>query len=136
MHAVGGTILRGKSEPAPGRDSIQTLVATKHAGEWQFAASQNTHTRLRIIGGSRRAFLARADEHGPPGQPRLVGLERDRAVGTDRALQHDPGHPGDGLQRDLAEVVALTMAVEGTVDVRPRLPTSSSLEMENSASPC
>jgi uncharacterized protein (TIGR02246 family) len=56
MHAVGGTILRGKSDPAPGRDSIQTLVATKHAGEWQFAAFQNT--RLRIIGGSRRAFLA------------------------------------------------------------------------------
>jgi uncharacterized protein (TIGR02246 family) len=38
MHAVGRTILRGKSEPAPGRDSIQTLVATKHAGELQFAA--------------------------------------------------------------------------------------------------
>jgi hypothetical protein len=56
MHAVGGTILRGKSGPAPGRDSIQTLVATKHAGEWHFAAFQNT--RLRIIGGSRRAFLA------------------------------------------------------------------------------
>jgi hypothetical protein len=48
--------MRGKSTPAPGRDSIQTLVATKHAGEWQFAAFQNT--RLRIIGGSRRAFLA------------------------------------------------------------------------------
>jgi hypothetical protein len=48
--------MRGMSAPAPGRDSIQTLVATKHAGEWQFAAFQNA--RLRIIGGSRRAFLA------------------------------------------------------------------------------
>jgi hypothetical protein len=56
MHAVGGTILRGRSKPTPGRDSIQTLVATRHAAEWHFAAFQNT--RLRIMGGSRRAFLA------------------------------------------------------------------------------
>jgi uncharacterized protein (TIGR02246 family) len=29
MHAVGGTVMRGKSEPSPERDSIQTLVATR-----------------------------------------------------------------------------------------------------------
>jgi uncharacterized protein (TIGR02246 family) len=29
LHAVGGTILRGKRAPAPERDSIQTLVATR-----------------------------------------------------------------------------------------------------------
>jgi uncharacterized protein (TIGR02246 family) len=40
MHALGGTIMRGKSKPSPGRDSIQTLVATKHAGESHFAASR------------------------------------------------------------------------------------------------
>ncbi|HEY3036733.1 MAG TPA: SgcJ/EcaC family oxidoreductase, partial [Streptosporangiaceae bacterium] len=42
MHALGGTIKRGKPKPSPGRDSIQTLVATKHAGKWHFAAFQNT----------------------------------------------------------------------------------------------
>ena len=28
MHAVGGTVMRGKNEPSPERDSIQTLVVT------------------------------------------------------------------------------------------------------------
>jgi hypothetical protein len=48
MHAVGGTVMRGKSVPSPERDSIQTLVATKRAGEWRLAAFQNT--RVRPIG--------------------------------------------------------------------------------------
>ncbi len=48
MHAVGGTVMRGQAEPAPERDSIQTLVATKHSGEWYLAAFQNT--RLRPMG--------------------------------------------------------------------------------------
>ena len=56
MHAVGGTVLRGKSQPAPERDSIQTLVAVRQAGEWRLAAFQNT--RLRPLGQSPRAFLA------------------------------------------------------------------------------
>jgi uncharacterized protein (TIGR02246 family) len=34
MHAVGGTIMRGKSTPAPGRDSVQTLVVTRQGHEW------------------------------------------------------------------------------------------------------
>jgi uncharacterized protein (TIGR02246 family) len=48
MHAVGGTVMRGKSAPAPERDSIQTLVATKRGDAWYLAAFQNT--RLRPIG--------------------------------------------------------------------------------------
>lgn len=48
MHAVGGTVMRGKSAPSPERDSIQTLVATKRGGEWRLAAFQNT--RIRPIG--------------------------------------------------------------------------------------
>ena len=47
MHVVGGTVMRGKSEPSPERDSIQTLVATRQSGEWRLAAFQNT--RLRIM---------------------------------------------------------------------------------------
>jgi uncharacterized protein (TIGR02246 family) len=35
MHAVGGTIMRNRSEPAPARDSVQTLVAVKRDGEWR-----------------------------------------------------------------------------------------------------
>ncbi len=47
VHAVGGTVMRGKSEPAPERDSIQTLVAVRRDGEWRLAAFQNT--RLRVM---------------------------------------------------------------------------------------
>ena len=56
MHALGGTVLRGKRRPAPERDSIQTLVATrKPGGDWRLAASQNT--RLRVMGAGARPFL-------------------------------------------------------------------------------
>jgi uncharacterized protein (TIGR02246 family) len=48
IHAVGGTVKRGKAGPAPERNSIQTLVATKCGIEWRFAAFQNT--RVRPIG--------------------------------------------------------------------------------------
>jgi uncharacterized protein (TIGR02246 family) len=44
MHALGGTVMRGKSRPAPERDSIQTLVAIKRNDEWRLAA-QNTRVR-------------------------------------------------------------------------------------------
>jgi uncharacterized protein (TIGR02246 family) len=56
MHALGGTVMRGKSEPSPGRDSIQTLVATKQEGEWLLAAFQNT--RIRPLSAKARPFLA------------------------------------------------------------------------------
>jgi uncharacterized protein (TIGR02246 family) len=48
MHAVGGMVMRGKSAPAPERDSIQTLVATKGGGAWCLAAFHDT--RVRPIG--------------------------------------------------------------------------------------
>ncbi|MGH8607590.1 MAG: SgcJ/EcaC family oxidoreductase [Gammaproteobacteria bacterium] len=48
MHAIGRTVIRGKSAPSPERDSIQTLVASRHGGEWLLAAFQNT--RVRPIG--------------------------------------------------------------------------------------
>ena len=56
MHAVGGTVLRSKSEPSPERDSIQTLVATRQeCGEWRLAAFQNT--RVRPMGRNASSFL-------------------------------------------------------------------------------
>ncbi len=55
MHAVGSTIMPGKSEPSPERDSIQTLVATREDGEWRLAAFQNT--RVRPMGPKPAAFL-------------------------------------------------------------------------------
>src|SRR5918994_356323 len=48
LHAVGGTVVRGKTKPSPERDSIQTLVATRQNVEWRLAAFQNT--RVRPIG--------------------------------------------------------------------------------------
>jgi uncharacterized protein (TIGR02246 family) len=48
LHVEGGTIMRGASRPHLGRDSVQTLVAHKRAGVWEFAAFQNT--RVRPIG--------------------------------------------------------------------------------------
>jgi uncharacterized protein (TIGR02246 family) len=48
VHALGGTVMRGKSEPTPERDSIQTLVAARDASGWSFVSFQNT--RLRPIG--------------------------------------------------------------------------------------
>jgi uncharacterized protein (TIGR02246 family) len=56
MHAVGSTVMRGKSEPVPERDSIQTLVATRQQGdEWRLAAFQNT--RLHPMDSSAGPFL-------------------------------------------------------------------------------
>ena len=40
--------MRGKSEPAPERDSIQTLVAARKPDGWEFVSFQNT--RIRPIG--------------------------------------------------------------------------------------
>lgn len=45
VHATGGTIGRGKSEPAPERDSVQTLVAVRDGDTWSFVAFQNTRIR-------------------------------------------------------------------------------------------
>jgi len=48
LHAHGGTIMRGKSRPAPERDSLQTMVAVRRDDRWELVAFQNT--RLRPIG--------------------------------------------------------------------------------------
>jgi uncharacterized protein (TIGR02246 family) len=45
MHALGGTIMRGRTTPSPARDSIQTLVAVRQNGQWKLAAFQNTRRR-------------------------------------------------------------------------------------------
>ncbi len=45
VHAVGSTVMRDQSEPSPERDSIQTLVATRQAGEWRLAALDNIRIR-------------------------------------------------------------------------------------------
>jgi uncharacterized protein (TIGR02246 family) len=55
MHAVGSTVMRGKNEPSPERDSIQTLVAVREGGEWRLAAFQNT--RVRAMGPNPVAFV-------------------------------------------------------------------------------
>jgi uncharacterized protein (TIGR02246 family) len=46
--ARGGTIMGGRSTPAPERDSVQTLVAVKRRDGWRFVSFQNT--RVRPIG--------------------------------------------------------------------------------------
>jgi uncharacterized protein (TIGR02246 family) len=48
VHTLGGTVPRGKSQPTPERDSIQTLVAVRDARGWSFVSFQNT--RIRPIG--------------------------------------------------------------------------------------
>jgi uncharacterized protein (TIGR02246 family) len=55
LHAVGGTVMRGKTDPVPERDSIQTLVAIRQDGEWRLAAFQNT--RLHPMDSSTGPFL-------------------------------------------------------------------------------
>jgi uncharacterized protein (TIGR02246 family) len=55
VHAIGGTVMRGKTEPAPERDSIQTLVAVREAGAWSFVSFQNT--RIRPIGAGATSAL-------------------------------------------------------------------------------
>lgn len=55
LYAVGGTILRNQTRPAPERDSLQTLVAQRQGGEWRLVAFHNT--RLRPIGRNGASFL-------------------------------------------------------------------------------
>jgi uncharacterized protein (TIGR02246 family) len=55
VSAIGGTVMRGKTEPAPERDSIQTLVAVREEGRWSFTSFQNT--RIRPIGAGPASAL-------------------------------------------------------------------------------
>lgn len=45
VHAAGSTVMRGKKEPSPERDSILTLVAVRQNGEWRLAAFHNNRVR-------------------------------------------------------------------------------------------
>jgi uncharacterized protein (TIGR02246 family) len=47
VHATGSTVFPGEAKSRPSRDSIQTLVATKHDGTWRFAAFHNTRIQRR-----------------------------------------------------------------------------------------
>jgi uncharacterized protein (TIGR02246 family) len=55
VHTIGGTVMHGKAEPAPERDSIQTLVAVRGANGWSFVSFQNT--RIRPIGAGATSAL-------------------------------------------------------------------------------
>lgn len=56
VHALGRTVPRGRREPAPERDSVQTLVAVRHGEDWRLAAFQNT--RVRPMGRSAGATVS------------------------------------------------------------------------------
>jgi uncharacterized protein (TIGR02246 family) len=45
VRTVGGTVMRRNAEPAPERDSIQTLVAVRETDGWSFASFQNCAPR-------------------------------------------------------------------------------------------
>jgi uncharacterized protein (TIGR02246 family) len=47
LHMTGTVKLKWQKSVAPGRFSIQTLVAVKQNGEWKFAAFQNTRIQKR-----------------------------------------------------------------------------------------
>ena len=47
LHAIGNVRLRWQSRPALGRESIQTYVAVKRNGIWQFAAFHNSRILQR-----------------------------------------------------------------------------------------
>jgi len=57
--AVGGTVMAGKSDIEPERNSIHTLVAIKRDSKWHFTAFQNS--RAQFIGRPEMA-LALTDE--------------------------------------------------------------------------
>jgi uncharacterized protein (TIGR02246 family) len=50
VHTLGGTVMRGKSEPTPERDSIQTLVAVRDAGGWSFVSFLGLAKRADELG--------------------------------------------------------------------------------------
>lgn len=57
VHSSGAVVLRWQSKPAPGRRSIQTLVAVKHDGDWKFAAFHNTRIQPTSGLGLQRILL-------------------------------------------------------------------------------
>jgi uncharacterized protein (TIGR02246 family) len=47
LHMMGTVKLKWQKKPAPGRFSIQTMVAVKQNGEWKFAAFHNSRIQKR-----------------------------------------------------------------------------------------
>lgn len=45
LHARGSTVMPRRTRPSPERDSLQTLVAVREAGNWRLFAFQNTRIR-------------------------------------------------------------------------------------------
>jgi uncharacterized protein (TIGR02246 family) len=52
MNTIGGTVLAGRSDIAPERNSVQTFIAIQRDGDWRVAAFHNT----------RAEYLGRPDE--------------------------------------------------------------------------
>jgi uncharacterized protein (TIGR02246 family) len=48
MHTVGGTIMAGKTDIEPERNSVQTIVVAKRGGKWSMVAFQNTRATYVI----------------------------------------------------------------------------------------
>lgn len=59
MHTTGTVKLRWQSRPAPGRRSIQTLVAVREGDGWRFAAFHNTRIQKRTWLGNLLLMLVR-----------------------------------------------------------------------------
>jgi uncharacterized protein (TIGR02246 family) len=97
VHAIGGTLMRGKAESAPERDSIQTLVAARHDGAWSFVSFQNTRIRPIGIGASlaraRQALAAPL----PPHEDRAAEEGRARRRVTGAARHRHSHRPVAGL---------------------------------------
>ncbi len=59
LHTTGTVKLRWQSKPAPGRRSIQTLVAVRESEGWRFAAFHNTRIQKRTLVGTLLLMLGK-----------------------------------------------------------------------------
>jgi uncharacterized protein (TIGR02246 family) len=70
MHAALRVVLPGRTEPAPGRDSMQLFVVRKHDGDWRVEAMQNSR-KLTL---ERQLFLDDLDSLPATGQRQCADL--------------------------------------------------------------
>jgi uncharacterized protein (TIGR02246 family) len=92
---VGACVMRGKSRPAPERDSIQTQVAVREPSGWSFVSFQNTRIRpiaagpvsalLWLIPDKLWGLFFRATHTVPRASARLSNA-RSSSSGTDSEL--------------------------------------------------
>lgn len=94
MHAIGGTIKKGKTTPSRARDSIQTLtlkadrggLADRRVSEHPHPPDRQQLPRLPALDDRRRAVVAVPAEHGPDGpRPHLHA-----PAGGQRVTGHRP----------------------------------------------